>query len=207
MTSSRLGLMKTAAEYLSAHDPYLKPIIAEVGLCTIEPHANYYRELVDSIVSQQLSIKASATILRRFCDLFGGDFPTPEQILTKDVDVLRSVGFSRAKATYVLDLATHILDGSIVIETLPELPNEEIIKELTSVKGIGEWTVHMFLMFSLGRLDILATGDLGIRNGVKKVYDLPTSPTPKEVAALAEIYHWAPYQSVACWYMWQALKL
>jgi len=206
-TSSRTVLMQQAADHLKAHDPLLGQVIREVGLCTIEPHTNYYQELVDSIISQQLSIKAAASILKRFRQLFDNQLPTPAQILTKDVDELRAVGLSRAKALYVQDLARHILDGTVRIEQLPNLSNEEVIAELTAVKGIGEWTAHMFLMFSLGRLDILATGDLGVRNGVKKVYNLPDTPTPIEVREVSLKNHWAPYESIACWYMWQALTL
>ena len=199
--------MQKAADHLSAHDPILAPIIAEVGLCTIKPHTNYYQELVDSIVSQQLSIKAAATIWQRFLDLFDGSFPEPEAILQKSIEELRSAGLSRTKAAYIQDLANHILDGTLQIQKLPQLSNEEIIRELTAVKGIGEWTAHMFLMFSLGRLDILATSDLGVRNGVKHVYNLPEPPDAATITALAKKYHWAPYESIACWYMWQALKL
>src|SRR5688572_14586677 len=133
-----------AAEYLQKHDPMLAPVIKAAGLCTIRPHKNYYEELVDSIISQQLSIKASATIFKRFKDLFGNDFPSPKQILGKSVEEFRSVGLSRGKATYALDLAQHVMDGKIAFDHLDKLSNNEVVQELTSVKGIGEWTAHMF---------------------------------------------------------------
>jgi DNA-3-methyladenine glycosylase II len=196
---------QAAADYLSKHDPHLAPVVARFGLCTIHPHNNYYQDLVESIIGQQLSVKAAASIRNRFRNLFGGQLPTPEQILTKSVEELRSVGFSRAKAGYVRDLAQHVIEGKVTFDHLPALSNEEIIGELTDVKGIGEWTVHMFLMFCMGRLDILAHGDLGIKNGIKKLYSLDHVPSPQEIKAIAGQYSWAPYQSIACWYIWQSL--
>jgi len=161
---------------------------------------------VGSIISQQLSVKAADTIERRFCELFGSpEMPTPEQILTKDIDELRSVGLSRGKAVYVRDLAEHVLDGSVKLDQFSDKSNEEIIKELTAVTGIGVWTAHMFLMFCMGRLDILAVGDLGIRNGIMKLYGLGHAPTPEEIETIAKKNHWHPYESIACWYVWHSL--
>jgi len=206
MTNERHQLLQAAATYLAAHDHRLAPIIAQAGPCTIEPHSQYYQELVDSIIGQQLSIKAADTILGRFKALFGGRFPTPEQILTKTPDELRAVGLSRAKVSYVQDLALHILEGRLQVGKLPRLSNEEVIRELTAVKGIGEWTAHMFLMFSLGRLDVLAVGDLGIRTAAMRLYELPTLPSAEQLRALADKHHWAPYESIACWYLWRSLN-
>lgn len=112
---------------------------------------------------------------------------------------------SRAKATYIRDLAQHVVDGKIKFDHLDALSNEEVIRELLPVKGIGEWTVHMFLMFCMGRLDVLATGDLGIKNGMKKLYGLDHLPSPQEITAIATQNHWHPYESIACWYIWQSL--
>ena len=195
-----------AAAYLAGHDRVLAPIIELVGPCTIRPHRDYYRELVDSIVSQQLSVKAAASIFQRFLDLFGGEFPSPEQILEKSVDDLRGVGFSAAKANYVRDLAQHIIDGKVTFDDFDDLTNEQIITRLTDVKGIGEWTVHMFLMFCMGRTDVLPYGDLGIRNGVQKLYNLKTLPGKVEIEKIAEENNWHPYESIASWYVWQSLK-
>lgn len=198
--------LQTAAAHLAARDPALRPIIAAAGPCTIRPHRKYYQELVDSIISQQLSVKAARTIERRFCELFGStDLPSPEAILTKDVDTLRTAGLSRGKATYVRDLAQHVVDGRVRFDHLDTLRNEEIITELTAVKGIGEWTVHMFLMFCMGRLDVLAYGDLGIRNGVQKLYKLDHQPSPAEIIDIAQQHQWHPYETVACWYVWHSL--
>jgi len=194
-----------AAEHLSAHDAVLKPIIDRAGPAQLQPHTNYYGALVSSIVSQQLSVKAADAIEKRFLDLFDGKFPTPEQILSVDVEQLRSIGFSYAKGRYVHDLAQHILDGKITFERVPQQSNEEIIAELTDVKGIGEWTVHMFLMFCVGRLDVLPVGDLGIKNGIRALYGFTDAPAPQQIAELAQTNHWAPYESVASWYIWHSL--
>ena len=118
---------------------------------------------------------------------------------------MRSVGLSKGKATYVQDLAQHILDGRIDFDGIDDLSNEAIIKKLTDVKGIGEWTVHMFLMFCMGRTDVLAVGDLGIRTGIMKLYGLKQLPTPTEVTELAQANGWHPFETVACWYIWYSL--
>lgn len=204
MVASEITL-KEAADYLAAHDPILQPVIERTGPCTIRPHKNYYQELVDSIISQQLSIKAAATIFKRFKDLFGGEFPTPEDILKKDIDELRSVGLSRGKAMYVRDLAQHVVDGKVKFDHLDSLSNEEIIKELTAVKGIGEWTAHMFMMFCMGRMDVLAHGDLGIKNGVERLYGLKKQPDAAAIQRIAKKNKWHPYETVACWYIWKSL--
>lgn len=205
MTTERQRILKAAADHLSQNDPLLAPIIAHFGPCTIAPHTKYYQELVESIISQQLSVKAAATILKRFIGLFGQDFPTPDQILSRSVEEFRAVGLSRAKAAYVQDLAMHILDGTLQPKKFPQLDNDEIIRELTAVKGIGEWTAHMFLIFSLGRTDVLATGDLGVRSAIKRLYSLPELPSPAEMREIANKNAWHPYESIACWYLWKSL--
>jgi DNA-3-methyladenine glycosylase II len=197
--------LKTAAQHLSANDPQLAVVIASAPLPDFIPHTDYYRALVNSIIGQQLSVKAAATIKQRFVDLFGGTFPAPEQIITRDIEELRGVGLSRPKARYVQDLAQHIIDGSVRFDTIDRLANHEIVTELTAVKGIGEWTVHMFLLFCMGRLDVLPTGDLGIRSGIKQLYGLPELPSPDEVRLVADDHRWHPYESVASWYVWHSL--
>lgn len=195
-----------ATKQLSNNDPILRSIIATTGVCSIEPHTNYYQELVDSIISQQLSIKAARTIERRFCELFGStDFPPPEKILEKSVEELRTAGLSGAKAAYVRDLAQHVLDGKLKFDQFNKLSNQEIIDELMAVKGIGEWTAHMFLIFSLGRLDVLPVGDLGIRSGIQKLYGFDHLPSPIEIEQVATSNGWHPYESVASWYVWHSL--
>lgn len=194
-----------AAQHLSLHDPVLARIIARAGLCTIRPHTNYYQELVESIISQQLSVKAAASILKKFLALFDDTFPTAQQILTKDIDTLRTAGLSRGKATYVRDLAQHVVDGKVKFDHLDMSSNNEVIAELTAVKGIGEWTAHMFLIFCMARSDVLATGDLGIKNGIQKLYSLKKQPDATAIERLANTNHWHPYESVACWYVWHSL--
>jgi DNA-3-methyladenine glycosylase II len=194
-----------AAEHLQSADPVLRPVIERYGLCTIRPNNAYYQELVDAIISQQLSVHAARSIEGRFRELFGGMFPVPEQILELDIETLRGIGFSRAKANYVLDLAQHVVDGKVQFEYLDSLSNDEVIAELTAVKGIGNWTAHMFLMFCMGRTDILPIGDLGIRNGIRRLYNLEDAPTPDQVTELAAQNKWHPYESIASWYIWQSL--
>ena len=200
-----MDIYEEAARHLSEHDLILAPVIAEAGPATMRPHRRYYEALVGSSISQQLSTKAADSIEKRFLALFDDAFPSPEEIPTKDVETLRGVGFSRAKATYVRDLAQHIVDGKVTFDHLDELPNDEVIKELTSVKGIGEWTAHMFLMFCMGRTDILPTGDQGIRSGMRTLYKLNTLPDPKAMQRIAKKYQWHPYESMACWYIWHFL--
>ena len=197
--------MDNALEHLRAHDPIIAELIARYPAPAFHKHGNYYQELVDSIISQQLSVKAARAIEARFKDLYGGNFPSPEQILDTDIETLRSVGISRPKARYIQDLAMKILDGSVKFDHFDEQTNEEIIAELTTVKGIGEWTAHMFLMFCMGRLDVLPVGDLGIRNGVTALYGFTTTATPQDVVDIANTHHWRPYESVASWYVWQSL--
>lgn len=197
--------MDKALAHLAKNDPVLAKLIANFPAPKFEKHTNYYHELVDSIISQQLSVKAARTIEGRFKDLFGGEFPSPKQILEKDIEELRAVGLSRPKAGYIQDIARKIIDGTVIFDTLDSLSNDEIIEELTKVKGIGVWTVHMFLMFCMGRLDVLPTGDLGIRNGIKVLYNLDHLPEPREIELLAEKNNWRPYESVASWYIWQSL--
>lgn len=196
---------QAALDELSKNDQVMARLIERYGPYTVRPHQNYYYELVSSIISQQLSVKAAATIEKRFVALFGSEFPAPEQILSQDVETLRGVGLSRAKASYVLDLAKHVVDGRLELATFPEMANEDIIHELIAVKGIGEWTAHMFLMFALGRLDVLPVGDLGLRNAIMKQYGFDHAPSPSECRQVAREHKWAPYESIATWYLWRSL--
>lgn len=198
-------LAAQSATYLIKHDPILAPVIKRSKLPAFEPHSDYYGALVNSIIGQQLSVKAAASIKQRFRDLFAGKFPVPEAILEKSVEELRAVGFSRAKANYVRDLAQHIIDGKVRFDKLDRQTNEEIVTELTDVKGIGQWTAHMFLIFCMGRLDVLPNSDLGIRNGVRILYGFQDLPSPEQVQELAVKKNWHPYESAASWYIWCSL--
>jgi DNA-3-methyladenine glycosylase II len=197
--------LREAEEYLMAHDTILKSVIEKYRPCDITPHSNYYQELVESIVGQQLSVKAARAIRLKFVALFGGTFPTPEQILEKQPEEFRTAGLSWAKAKYVRDIAEHVVSGKIRFDHLDQLSNEEVIKELTDIKGVGEWTAHMFLIFLMGRLDILPVGDLGIKNGIRQLYGLKSQPTTTQMQRIAKKNHWHPYESVASWYIWASL--
>lgn len=201
--------LQLGADHLSTHDPIMGSLVDEFGLPTFRPHQNYYQELVESIISQQLSVKAAATILGRFIDLFG-HFPTPEEILSREFDELKSVGLSRPKTNYILDLAGRVHDGSLSFENLDTMSNEQIVDQLTAVKGVGVWTVHMFLIFAMGRLDVLAVGDLGVRNALtalySEIYKYDHVVKDVEIQKLSDARGWHPYESLACWYGWQSLK-
>jgi DNA-3-methyladenine glycosylase II len=199
-------VMQKAADHLAKNDAILKPVIKRAGLCTIRPvkFEDYYWELVDAIISQQLSVKAAHSIEERFKELYPGALPTPNQILETQDEKLRKVGLSGAKVKYVKSLAEHIIDGSLELNKLNKLSNSEISRELTAVKGIGEWTAHMFLIFAMARLDVLAIGDLGIKAGIQKLYDFPALPSPDQITKVAKVNNWHPYESVACWYVWHA---
>jgi len=197
--------MEKAAKYLSKNDNILAVIIADAPLPKLVAHQNYYQELVESIISQQLSIKAADAILKRFLGLFNDKFPTPKQILEIDIETLRSVGLSRQKASYIQDLAQKVIDGEVHFHELDSMTNDEIIATLTKIKGVGVWTVHMFLMFCMGRLDILPTGDLGIQNGIQRLYNLTARPDAQIIEELAAKNKWHPYESVASWYVWHSL--
>ena len=162
-----------------------------------------YGTLVRSIAGQQLSTKAAATIYGRLTDLYDGKTPTPEQIIATDPQRLRSVGLSNAKAAYLRDLAEHIVDGELPIDGLPEMADDDVYEALTAVKGLGRWTVDMFLIFHLGRPDVLPVLDLGIRKAIQLEYDLDDLPKPAAMEQIAE--PWRPHRSLASLYLWESL--
>jgi DNA-3-methyladenine glycosylase II len=162
-----------------------------------------YGALLRSIVGQQLSTKAARTIYERLTGLFGNRAPTPRELLDVDPEQLREAGLSRAKVTYLRDLAEHVEDGELDLEHLAELPAEDVAAQLTAIKGLGPWTVDMFLIFHLGRPDILPVGDLGIRRAVQIAYELQDLPEPAELERIAE--PWRPWRSLACLYLWRSL--
>ena len=197
-----------ATAHLADADPVMRQLIDAVGPCRLEfaRMDNPFQSLLRSIVYQQLSSKAAATIHRRLLDLFPGEHPDPDEILDTSSETLRSAGLSRNKAAAAKDLARRTLDGTVPSrETLREMENYEIIERLTLVRGIGPWTAEMLLIFQLGRPDVLAATDYGVRNGFRRAYDLEELPTPRELRAYGE--RWAPHRSVACWYLWRAADL
>ena len=184
----------------------LAGLLDRVGEPTLDdrPRVDHYSALVRAIVGQQLSVRAARAIHGRLLEQFDGSPPTPEQILSRDPEELRSaVGLSRAKVSFLRSLAEHVIGGSLELERLDSLPDEEVIAELVAVKGIGEWSAHMFLMFQLRRPDVLAVGDLGIRRAVERAYGLAELPSAAELTELAE--PWRPYRTDACLLLWHSL--
>jgi DNA-3-methyladenine glycosylase II len=196
--------------HLHRADPVMARLIDDGGPLPAEPSipgrpTDRYGALVRGITGQQLSVKAAASIWGRLLDRFDGHTPTPEQILADDPDELRvAAGFSNAKVVYLRSLAERVESGELDLDGLDDLPDGEVIRALTAVKGIGEWTAHMFLMFTLRRPDVLATGDLGLRNAVMRAYGLDRPPGPAELQTLAE--PWRPYRTRACLYLWRSLR-
>jgi DNA-3-methyladenine glycosylase II len=162
-----------------------------------------YGILVRSIVGQQLSTRAASTIYGRVVDLFGGEVPAPAKLIAADPEALRAAGLSRAKVAYLRDLAERVEDGDLDLDRLTELSDEQVSEQLTAVKGIGQWSADMFLIFHLGRPDILAVGDLGIRRAAERAYGLKKIPDAKTLTRMAE--PWRPYRSLACLYLWASL--
>jgi DNA-3-methyladenine glycosylase II len=197
--------LRTAERHLAVNDKKLAPIIQSSGPSRLKPHTDHYGELVGSIVGQQLSSIAAGTIWRRLLGLFDGKMPTPQQLIKIDDQKLRDVGLSWNKVRYVKDLAQHVLDGRLDLEHISTMPNEQVIEQLTAVKGLGEWSAHMFMIFGLGRLDVLPVGDLGVRKAVMGLYGLNEMPDPARMITIANQNHWHPYESVAAWYCWQSL--
>jgi DNA-3-methyladenine glycosylase II len=199
-----------ADKHLRAADPVIAGLIDRDGgplphdaTVRRRPYG-YYGALVRAIAGQQLSVKAAQAIWNRLLVRFDNEIPTPEQILADDPDALReAVGFSRAKTSYLRSLAEHVLDGELELDRLPELSDEVVIAELTAVKGIGEWTAHMFLMFTLNRPDVFPSGDLGVKNAIIKEYDLAPPVQNEQLIEIAE--PWRPYRTRASLYLWRSL--
>src|SRR3954453_14173798 len=194
--------MRKAVNHLKKCDPVLRAIMERVGPFRMEFSPAEFTSLAEAIVYQQLNGKAAATIWKRFAALAGQPL-TPEGILKLSDEQLRGVGLSKQKSAYLKDLAQKTAAGVLDFSKLPELPDEEVIEHLTQVKGIGVWTAHMFLIFSLRRLNVLPTGDLGIRAAIRKAYGLEELPKPGAIEEMARGWH--PYCSVASWYLWRSL--
>ncbi|TLY07953.1 MAG: DNA-3-methyladenine glycosylase 2 family protein [Thaumarchaeota archaeon] len=184
-------------------DPILGEIIDKVGDYSLKKRTQHFAVLVESIISQQLATNAAEAIFRRFRKLYPR-FPTTTQILSTRKSKLRKAGLSGMKIDYLKDLARNIEEGRLDMKSLPKMSDDEVIENLTQVKGIGRWTAEMFLIFSLGRQDVLPVHDLGLRKGVQMAFSLTELPKPKEVEKLGE--RWRPYRSIATWYLWKSLK-
>lgn len=194
--------MRKAILHLKNSDPILAEIIARVGPFRIEYREPTFQTLVRSIVYQQLSGKAALTIFNRLTAK-AGDPLTPEAILRLRAPSLRALGLSQQKTNYIRDLAARTRNGELNFAGLQSMADHEIIGHLTQVKGVGVWTVHMFLIFALRRPNVLPTGDLGVRAAIKKAYNLPALPTEDEIETIAQSWH--PFCSVASWYLWRSL--
>lgn len=198
--------LRKAERTLSRRDPVMRELIAGYGQCEIRPHTRYFETLVRSIVSQQLSTRAADTIFRRFRTLYpAGRFPAAASILVTPDEGLRGVGLSFQKISYIRDLAERSVRGKLKLSRLATLPDDEVIGILTEVKGIGDWTAQMFLIFSLGRLDVFPVGDLGIRKAIRDRFELEDLPAAHEMHEIAEANRWAPWRSVVSWYLWRSL--
>jgi len=196
--------MRKAINHLKKSDPVMRDIIERVGACRMEFGEPTFHSLAEAIVYQQLNGKAAVTIFKRFTDA-AGTTVTPKGILKLSEQQLRAVGLSKQKSSYLRDLATKTESGLLNFNKLQTMEEIDVIEHLTQVKGIGVWTAHMFLMFTLRRPDVLPTGDYGIQVAIKKHYRKRKLPKPKDMEKIAKA--WSPYRSVACWYLWRSLDI
>jgi DNA-3-methyladenine glycosylase II len=197
-----------AVKHLRAADDTLRELIDALGPLDVAQRvrgrpADAYGALLRSIVGQQLSTKAARTIYERMLEIFGGRTPTPQALLDADPDAIRAAGLSRPKISYLRSLAEHVLSGELELDRLDDFGDEEVVREVTAVKGLGQWTADMFLIFHLGRPDVLPVGDLGVRRAVERAYNLEGLPSPEELEALGE--RWRPHRSLASLYLWRSL--
>ena len=196
--------LASALRHLGRVDPELKRLIGAHGPPRLAPSRNHLQSLTRAIVYQQLSGKAAGTIYRRFLDLFGGRFPDAAAISAMPVARLRGAGLSAAKAAYVRDLADRFASGGVDPRRFRRMNDDDLVELLTSIKGIGRWSVHMFLLFGLNRPDVLPVGDLGVRRGMQLRFGLAQLPAPRDMESLAA--PWRPYRSIGSWYMWRVVE-
>lgn len=196
--------MKSAATHLKKADPVLRAIIERIGPCKMEYGPPEFHSLAEAITYQQLNGKAAVTIFKRFRDL-AGDPLTPAGILKLSPEQMRAVGLSKQKSSYLFDMAQRAQRGELDFSRLGDMSDDEVIKHLTQVKGVGVWTAHMFLMFTLRRPNILPVGDFGVQMAIKKHYKKRKLPKPKDMEKIARA--WEPYRSIACWYLWKSIDV
>ena len=195
-------LVAKAMRHLKRHDPILRETIRRIGPCDYKPSRLRFRLLVGSIISQQISTSAARSIKKRFNALFTG-VPTPQKLLALSDETIRSSGVSPQKLRYIKDLAQRVQSGEVNFRRIAKLENAAVVAELAQVKGVGEWTAQMFLMFGLGRLNIMPHGDLGIRSAIRLLYSLPDLPDKDECIRISE--PWQPYSTIACLYLWRTI--
>ena len=200
---------RRAIEMLRRADQTLAAVIDAVGGLP-DPRAgrpapdDHYGALLRSIINQQLSVTAGRAIYGRLLERYGGAPPQPRQLLADEpVELQKAVGLSRAKVAYMRSLAEHVISGELELERMDDLSDEQVIAELVAIKGVGEWTAHMFLMFHLERPDVLAVGDLGVRRAIERAYGLEGQPDRETVERLGE--RWRPHRTLACRYLWRSL--
>jgi len=196
--------MRKAINHLKKSDPILRAIIERVGPCRMEFGEPVFHSLAEAIVYQQLNGRAAVTIFNRFAAL-AGEPVTAEGILKLTPENMRAVGLSKQKSSYLFDMAERASRGELDFTRLQDLTDEEVIKHLTQVKGVGIWTAHMFLMFTLKRPNVLPTGDFGVQMAIKKHYGKRKLPKPLQMEKIAR--PWEPYRSIACWYLWRSLDI
>jgi DNA-3-methyladenine glycosylase II len=195
-----------AIRHLRRVDPVMARIIKEVGPYRVRVSRRRFQALARTIMFQQLAGRAAAAIYMRFVALFPGrSFPTPEQVMACSDEDLRKAGLSRQKALYLRDLAAHVANKSLNFHRFARMSDDEIITDLTRVKGIGRWTAEIFLMFNLGRPDVLPLDDLGLRIAARNAYELASLPSKRDLEGMGE--RWRPYRSAASWYLWQSTRI
>ena len=193
-----------ASARLADLDPVMATMLERIGPCDLRrgrPRLPHFAELARAITYQQLAGRAAAAIHGRFAALFDGEAPSPEAVLAMPVEKLRGAGLSASKASSIRDLAQKVVDGSVQLDRVARLPDDEVVRELTLVRGIGPWTAEMFLIFQLGRLDVWPVDDFGVRKGYARLYGLGDLPLARELEQVGERFR--PYRSVAAWYCWR----
>jgi DNA-3-methyladenine glycosylase II len=190
-----------AERFLGSRDPVLSRLIDQHGPCTLRPQTPYFPVMVETVVSQQLSTKAARSIYHRLVDVVGRRFPRPVDIKRLSDDKLREIGFSRSKTQYIKNVAELFGSRRAGPRTFRCMTDEQVAAMLTSVKGIGDWSAHMFLIFALGRLDVFPIGDLGLRNALVRAYGL-RKPSLARLEKIGDI--WRPYRTVGTWYLWES---
>lgn len=196
-------LLKQADRHLRKSDPVLARVIADIGPCTLDRQKNRYRNLLRAIVGQQISSAAARAVFKKLETTINARSLNPDAVAKLSEEDLRAVGLSSQKARYVKDLTDHVLDKRLNLRSLHYKSDEEAIELLTDVKGIGLWTAHMFLMFSLGRPDVLPWGDLGVQVAMRNLYELDSLPKKEDCLLIAE--PWRPYATIASWYLWRTV--
>ncbi|MFB5632883.1 MAG: DNA-3-methyladenine glycosylase family protein [Nitrosopumilus sp.] len=184
-------------------DPKMKKIVEAVGPCTIRTIPDPFEAIIDAIITQQISDSAGKAISKRFRDLFGEEFPKPFQVVKFSNSKLKSAGLSKMKADYILDISKKVIKGELNFDSFVEMTDEEVIEDLIKIRGIGRWTAEMYLIFGLGRMDVFPLGDLGLVNGIKKLYNLDDPPIEK-IEKIGK--KWTPYRTIGTWYIWRGVK-